>query len=186
MTVIVTWSSTNGGSSLNNDLDHGGAGNNAETPVETIYLRHNGNNSITDCKLLISSINERYDGDFTAVGDLEEVIGWGDAAVAASFGGLFLNLNATGGFPAASWPTFAVKSVTSGVKVVGAVCRTGVGDLASTGLSLITEMGCTIDGELQSGTAPNVRFQSKFFFPQDEDTEGERHIKQVLAYDYTS
>lgn len=185
-TVLVTYSSTNGGSAISSDIDGGSVGNGEVTTADTVYVRHDGDNSITSCKFYIAAINERYLGAATADGDLSEVLGWGDGATAAAFGGFFLNLDASGGFPAGSWPSLANKSVTSGLKTVGAACRTGVGDSASNGISLITNMGCSSDETIQTGTSPNVRFQCKASVPSAEDTVGLRHIKLVLSYSYTS
>lgn len=185
-TVQVTYSTTNGGSAISSDIDGGNAANGAELTAQTIYVRHDGDNSITSCKFFLAAINERYLGAATADGDLAELLGWGDGTTAAAFGGFFLNLNASGGFPSASWPTLADKSVESGLKTVGDVCRTGVGDSASNGISLITNMGCTADETIQTGASPNVRFQCKVSIPSAEDTVGIRHVKLVLSYSYTS
>lgn len=185
-TVLVTFSTSNGGSAISSDVDGGSAGNGEETAADTVYIRHDGSNPITGCKLYIASINERYSGATTADGDLLEMLGWGDKTTASAFGGFFLNLNATGSFPAGSWPTLINKSVESAGKTVGAVCRTGVGDSASNGVSLITNMGCSSDETIQTGSSPDVRFQCKVSIPSAEDTVGIRHFKIVLSYSYTS
>jgi len=185
MAITVSWSLTNGGTEIDS-LDHGSAGNGTSSTVKTIHLRHNGVYSITECGIYIRAIPTGYAGDFTADADIAEILGWGDGADASSFGGMFLNLNATGSFPVASWPTLATKSVLSGGDTIGVALRTGVGDSPTSAVPVVTEMGCSVDDEVQAGSAPNVRFQCKFAIPPGESTLGARSIRMSLTYDYTS
>lgn len=185
MTVTVSWSSSNGGTAISS-LSHGSVGNGSESSAQTIYLRHGGTYAITDCGFYVQAIPISYGGDFTADADLAEFLAWGDASTSAEFGGLFLNLNATGSFPAASWPTVTSKSVSLSGNVVGVAMRTSVGDSPTAKVGVITQMGCTTDDEIQAGSAPNVRFQCKFSIPNNEDTLGTRSIRMSLVYEYTS
>lgn len=185
MSVSITWSSTNGGNSIS-EVDEGSAGNGSNTSGQEIYLRHNGSNAITDCALYLLSISDSYAGDATASSDLSEVFGWGNQTTANEFGGVEFNLNATNSYPAASWPTYSSKAPTASGNTVGNVCRTGVGDSAENGIGLVTQCGCSSNGTIQTGSAPNVRFKIRIAVPQNEDTSGERHLGLALAYDFTS
>lgn len=185
MAVTITWSSANGGTSIA-EVDEGSVGNGSNTTGQEIFIRHNGANIITNCALYIFALSSGYDGDSTAASDLSELLGWGNQTTLADFGGVEFNLNATGTYPSAQWPIYSSKAPTSGGNIVGNVCRTGVGDSASNGIPLVTQCGCTANGTIQTGSAPNVRFKMRIAVPQSEDTVGERVVNLALTYDYTS
>jgi hypothetical protein len=186
MAVTITWSLTNGGSTISSTVDHGNFSNGGQTTAQEIYVRHDGVNPITSCGFFIQAASDSYEGGFTASQDLDEVISWGNGTVAATFGGFQFNLNATGIYPSASWPTVTVKAPIAAGNTVGNVCRTGVGDSATNNIGVVTQMGCTSNGTIQTGSAPGVRFQCRFSAPSNEDTVGIRHVKQSLTYVYTS
>lgn len=179
--VAVTFSLTNGGSAITSESDHGSAANGSTLTAKTYYVRHDGINSITNVKLYITRATGTYSGDATSVADIAELLSWGDASASASFGGVQFNMNASGSFPSTSWPTYDSKSPTG-----GAVARTGVGDSAANGITLSSLSGCSSDGVVQAGSAPNVRFQVRGVIPSSEDTLGKREWNLAISFDYTS
>lgn len=184
MAVSIIFSSTNGGSSEGQPLSHGTTLiQGGDSVAQTIYLRHDGTNAITSCGLYMQAFAGTYTGDFTAAVDKAELLAWGDASGASTYGGIKMNLNATGSFPDASWPTLANKDTVDGY---GFTIRTGVGDSATSPISILTSTGATSTGTIQAGTAPNVRFQMKLSIPSAEDTSGTRLFGILLTYNYTS
>jgi len=180
MSVLVTFSLTNGGTAISDVIDHGGSANGSSTTEETIYIRHDGDNEITSCGFFIQAASDDYEGDFTSNTDLSELIAWGNDSSAAGFGGFQFSLDSS------TWPTYSDKAPTSGGNTVANVCRTGVGDSATNNIGVVTQMGCSSNGTIQTGSAPGVSFQCRFAVPQSEDTTGVRHIKQSMTYTYTS
>ena len=184
MAVSVIWSSTNGGSSIAAPLSHGTTlMQGSESTAQTIYVRHNGSNSITGCGLYLQAYTDTYTGDTTAATDKSELVAWGDGASSSLYGGIKVNMNATGSFPTASWSTFSNKSSADGY---GFTIRTGVGDSTSNPLTILTVTGATASGTIQTGASPNVRFQMKIAVPSAEDTSGTRLFALTLKYTFTS
>lgn len=181
MAVTVTWSSTNGGTAITSPLDHGDSANGAETSAQEIFLRHDGANSITSVGLYARAYSGAYSGDATALADFNELLSWGNSLTSAGFGGLQVNLLATTSYPTSAWPTFASKAPTGGNTVRG-----GVGDTASTAITIPTTTGATASGVIQAGSSPNVRFKMRIQIPANEDTVGERQVDTVIQYTYTS
>lgn len=179
MSVNITWSSTNGGTGLTS-ISHGSGADNTILANQTIYIRHDGVNSITNCKLYISS-KESYTGDFSAAEDLNKIQSWGDMATVSDFGGLQINQDAINSF-AASWPTYSSKGSTSSLATA---FRTGVGDF-NTGIDIHTNTGATSTGVIQTGTAPNVRFKLRIAIPDNVTQLGTREFTTKLRYTYTS
>lgn len=187
MSVQLTWSSSNGGSTLADDLSLGSVANGVLTAVQTLYIRHDGAFAITNAGLFIRQYSGDYSGSSTAEDDFAELMSWGDTDVAADFGGFMLNLDAAASFPAGWWPTGpAAKDISSGGKIVGTVCRSIYGGDSLHAVPVITNMGCSADGQIQAGSAPNVRLGCRVFVPTSESATGFRLAELVLAYDYTS
>jgi hypothetical protein len=181
MAINITWSTTNGGASVSDGFDNGDAANGSSSVVQEVFIRHDGLNSITDVGMFIRALTGTYSGGATPAEDLSELLGWGDAVLAADFGGFQVNLDAVGSYPGAAWPVAATPTPTN-----GSVHKTGVGDSASNAIEVITEMGCSVDGEIQTGSAPNVRFSCRVEIPSSETTSGIREWDQCLSYNYTS
>lgn len=182
MSVVVTFSASNGSSAIGSPVSYGNTSNGATTSSQVIYIRHNGANPITGCGLYVE-VASPYAGDFTAIADKTEVIGWGDGASAPAFGGYEINMNATGTFPGASWPTFAHKTTVDGY---GFTVRTGVGDSSSNAITIPTVTGASSSGTIQIGASPNVRLSTRVVVPANEDTLGARQFRLILKYVYTS
>lgn len=179
MALNIVWSYSNGGDPITTIVDHGNASNGSETTYKEIFLRHDGANSITEAGLYIREFSGTYSGSFTPSADLAEILAWGDASTASTFGGFFSNFlpdtYATG------WPTYNSKTPTGGVAY-----RTGVGDSEGNAVLIPTTTGALAEGEIQTGTSPNVRFAVRVSVPDAEDTLGIRQWDHVLRFNFTS
>src|SRR5687768_12375397 len=133
MSVEIIWSSTNGGSTLTSEVDHGDVKDEgvATTPIE-IFVRHNGLNEITNTKLYIAPKSDSYDGVNTATQDYNDLIRWGDDDK-----GVQINLNATGGYPSADWQSI----------------KTGSGDTKDNGIPLAVATGASSTGTIPASAA---------------------------------
>ncbi len=184
MAIVITFSSTNGGANFSGPVNFGNTSNGQITSDQAIYIRHNGLNSITGCGLYMDSADPlSYAGDFTAIDDKIEMLSWGDSGADVSFGGYQLNLNATGGFPSISWPSFSAKTTSD---TFGINIRSGIGDFSVNLILLPTVTGATSPGTIPAGSTPNVRFKSRVSIPQGVTTVGVRQFKLKLVYNYTS
>ena len=188
MSVNIIWSLTNGGDPISTVLDHGNNSNGDTTTGMELFVRHDGINAITNVGLYMRAYSGTYSGTFTAVSDFTEIVGWGtEAADSAEWGGFMCNFNATGSYPAASWPTFLDKLTTlPGTPGNGFVHMTGIGDSELNAVTIPTVTGATTAGEIQISTSPNVRFKVRVAIPTNEQTVGIRQWDQVLRYSYTS
>jgi hypothetical protein len=175
MSVNITWSSSNGGTAITS-LAHGEAAPGNYPTTQEIFIRHDGVSQISQCKFyLVGS------GSNAAI-DLAEILNWGDGEASSSFGGLLLNMNANGGFPSSDWPTYGDKNGTN-----YNVFRTGVGDSATNGILLSTEMGLSGSaGTIQTGSSPGVSFQCRIQIPSSEATTGARQFDQQMRFTFTS
>ena len=180
MAVYIIWSLTNGGIAISDTIDHGSAANGSETTEKEFFVRHNGNNSITNVGLYIRQFSGTYTGSFTASTDIAEVLSWGDGNTLSDFGGFMVNQNAITSY-ATGWPTYDSKSPSGGF-----VHRTGVGDSEGNAVDIATTTGASVAGEIQAGSSPNVRFKTKVAVPSNEATIGVRQWETVLRYSYTS
>jgi len=179
MTISITFSSTNGGTAITS-LDNGSSAAGSNTTEQEVFIRHDGNNPITNCGFYLAEKSGTYGGNFSAAADLAEILEWGDETTAAAFGGFMLNMDATGGYT--TWSTYSSKSGTS-----YNVCRTGAGDSSTNKILLATNMGLTGSaGTLQAGDEPNVRFKCRIAVPSDETVLGIRQFGQKIHFTYTS
>ena len=60
MAVNVIWSSESGGDPILTTVNHGNASNGSTTSVQTIFLRHDGANIITDVGFYIRQFSGTY------------------------------------------------------------------------------------------------------------------------------
>jgi len=183
-TVNIIWSLTNNGTAITDVVDCGNVTNNDTTTVETFFIRHDGSAAITAVKFYIRQYSGTYSGGASAAGDIAELLGWADAATAAAFGGVFLNMYATEDPTAftTNWPTLGTKSPD-----YGSAFRTGVGDTADNGITLVAQSSATdtVDGTITNAIKDHS-FQIKVTVPEDEDTTGVREFELICAYTYTS
>jgi len=188
--VSIIWSTSNGGDAIAAIVDHGNSSNGDTTSAQELFIRHDGDNSITNTKLYIRAVSGTYSGTLTAVADLAEILSWGDQSTEAAFGGLQCNFLATSSYATSGWPTYSSKDQTDeeGDDIIyrGFVHRTGVGDNETNAVDIPTTAGATAAGEIQAGSTPNVRFQMRMQIPAAEGTVGIRQWDSVLTYSYTS
>jgi hypothetical protein len=181
MSVNIIWSLTNGGDSIADTLDHGNVSNGSTSaPIQELFLRHDGTNSITDAGIYVREVSTTYGGGFTAATDLAELLEWADAAVANDFGGVMVHFDAAGGY-ASAWPTVTTKDATN-----TGLHRTGTGDSAANAITIPTATGATAAGTVQAGNSPNVRFQVRIQVPTSEDLIGVRQYEHIVKYNFTS
>ena len=92
MVVNVTFSRTSGGLAIadilegsENGLKHGAVANGEETIKESIYIRHDGDNEITDCKFYCEQFSGSYGGNSSASLDFDELKEWGGSNASKGF-----------------------------------------------------------------------------------------------------
>jgi hypothetical protein len=184
MAVTITWSSTNGGTQITAPLDHGGQDAGNTLPTQTVYVRHDGVNDITNCKLYLGPRYNGYTGAQDADTDFQETLDIGSQTDSDYFGGFQINQDATNSF-AAAWPTLGSKGTTSDLSVA---FRNDVGDSVENGIPLHLNTGVTTTGTIPTGGTPNIRFQLRIVLPiyYQNDTLGERQFSLNMRYTYTS
>lgn len=144
-----------------------------QSSVIDTYISHDGTAKITNCAIYILPYSAGvYLGAGTAQDDYNLLLGWGDATYpATSGGGLYINMNHTGGFPTASWQVF----------------RTGTGDSLGTAFSLpanAINSGPTVAGEIASGGEAHVRW--RLDVPASHTATGIGYIDTLMYYSATS
>tara|TARA_Y100000310_G_scaffold250742_1_gene257072 strand:- start:4025 stop:4564 length:540 start_codon:yes stop_codon:yes gene_type:complete len=179
MSTIV-WSTTNGGAAISALVDHGGVSNGSSTTAQEFHLRHTYTNPITNAALYARLVTGTYSGAQSAADDIAEILSWGDQSDIDDFGGLMVNMDATGSY-AAAWPDY-----TDPQPPYSHVVKTGQGDSELNAMPLLVQTGASAEGQIPNGGSPNVRFKIKFDIPNNEGVLGIRQVEQVLAYDYTS
>lgn len=185
MAVNITWSSTEGGTGFTS-LAHGDTTIGIPTDQEIVYLRHDGSNAITNCKIYLGPKSGIYTGDVSAAADYAELISWGDASVSYSWGGVQINMNAEGSFDGGStWGmSESQKTSTDGLKFT---IRTATGNQSSTAVTLSEKMssGMSTDGTIPAALT-SARFAMRILVPEDENTAGAREFELFTSYTYTN
>lgn len=179
MPVSITWSSTNGGMSLSS-IDHGSGANNNILSDQIVYIRHDGINDITNCKLFIGS-KDPYTGNFSAAEDLNTLLAWGDGPTSNNFGGLQINQDAINSW-AEPWPTYLSKGTVSSLSTS---FRTNIGELDS-GINLHVNTGASSTGVIPASSTPNVRFKLRMAIPNNVSKIGTKEFAVKIRYTYTS
>lgn len=175
---VIVWSYTQGGSAITDEVDHGDVSNSSTTTPQTLYVRHTYANEITDVGLYIREFSGTYDGDFTANGDLLEVLGWGTSDEADGFGGVEVL------FSGSTWPVYDNKEDDVDPQEYF-VFRPGRGDSEANAVTIPTTAGADTAGEIQVGET-DVCFDMRIEIPANEDIIGDRLFDMVLTYTYTS
>lgn len=89
MTVSITWSTSPGADAITENVDEGNFHHGQYSDENRYYIRHDGNNPITNCKLYLKAVDEAdYEGDFSPGEDVLEVLSWGDSDDTDGFGGM--------------------------------------------------------------------------------------------------
>jgi len=77
MVVSITWALSSNGDAIS-DKDWGAlAAGSASSPVQ-LYLRHDGENPITNCGFYLRPVQEGYTGSNSPLEDYQELLSWGD------------------------------------------------------------------------------------------------------------
>lgn len=181
-TVNIIWSFEPGGNAIEDYVDHGDISNGSNSGGRIIYVRHDGENAITDVGFFIREYTGTYNGDATSNADIVEILSWGDGTTAAAFGGVMINWDAVNSF-AADWPVWNLKDPDYAF-----VHQTGTGDSELNAVTLPGGgiAGTDVEGEIASGDNPGVRFKMRIEVPSNEDTVGVRLFDHVAKYTYTS
>jgi hypothetical protein len=182
MAVSVTWSLSNGGSAASDPVDHGDQASGDKSSGIQVYIAHDGENSLTNCRFWIGEKSDTYGGDFTAPADLAEMLEWGDATSSGLFGGFQVNMDTEGGFPD-SWPEWDDKEGD-----YFSSFYTGHGDVAASGVLLSQKMSpeMTVDGIIPADMTTWPSFKARVQVPADESTTGVRQFDQRLRFTYSS
>lgn len=185
MTVSITWSISAGGSSAT-DFDSGTSSNGSTTTPVQIFVRHDGVNPITNAGFYFTQKSGVYSGDSSSPEDITELLTWGDSITTDDFGGIQLNMDATGGFTGGTnWGMSETqKTSTDNLKVT---VRTDTGDKPSTAILLSKNMSASMvtDGTIPAGVN-DASFKIRLKVPTSTDTLGVRQFDQVLRFDFTS
>ena len=183
MSLTISWSTESAGLPIGEPIVHGSgiAQGTATTPID-LFVRHNGDNPITDAGLYLSEFTGTYSGSADASTDYNELLEWGDASAEDDWGGVCLNMNKDGSFPASSNPTFSNKTSSD---TYGENIRSGVGDNDTNRIQFPTVSGADALGTINSG---NNSVQVRFFIqvPLNEDILGIRMFTTSLKYTFTS
>ena len=185
MTVNITWSSTEGGSSIAESLgggstgvDHSSAAAAAATTERELWISHDGANSITNAGFYLGEFSGTYGGTATKAADVAELLAWGDEVIEANWGGMLIHFSGGGG---SGWPVYSSKSPTN-----ADTFRTGVGDSSSNKILVESTMGTAVTGTgIIAASDTDAQFFMKFQVPTGEST-GIRQVDQVLHFTYTS
>jgi hypothetical protein len=190
MSITVEFSEERGGSAVT-DLDHGSKESGNVTSVKTLYIRHDGNNDITNFRLYVDDKSGVYTGSRTAAIDKAELLEWGDSNIESRFGGVQFNFMARYGFEDSDWGIYSNKSPTRDSETAGVTVRTGVGDsvvnavLVSTGTGA-SEAGVIPSYDADSEDPPNIRFQMRLKIPQSGAHVGTKQFDVKGVFSYTS
>jgi hypothetical protein len=180
MTVNITWSTTDNGTAVTQPINHGNVPNGGTTTAIELFVRHDGDNVITNCGLYLSEYSATYTGSNNKTFDRALMFTWGDSAVSNTFGGIQINMNQTGSFPNGSWPTYDNHSPAEGF-----VFATGQGEDSSSPIILSNTMGLGIAGRIDSGfTSASLNIRVKI--PSSYVSIDTIQVDTTLKYTYTS
>jgi len=188
MTVSITVSGESGGNPIEEVTDSGELSAGSASDAIDLYVRHDSAVwQITDCGFyLVRYVGTNYTGADTPDQDYADIIGWGDDTIALDpdahgvsedpdYGGFYLNMNHSGGFPTADWHPF----------------RTGHGDSSQNAVVLSqdaindTGSGWTpADGEIPFQGEAHIKV--RWDIPQNVEDAGKLLIQLVMTYSYTS
>jgi len=169
MAVDVIFSRVSSGQAIadalkgsNSGINHGNVANGKETNPEDIYISHDGNNEITDCKFYFQQFTGTYDGGQTAGLDFDELKAWGDAGASDGF---LIDVNHD--------------------SVYEYNLRTGQMDEEANAVSLDdTSAGGTNPDDI--GVAGEAHIKLKVGVPSTESVPGVRQVDFLMKYSYTS
>jgi len=149
------------------------------TPGDTLgplsyYISHSGLDKIEGCGFyLLPYATGVYLGTKTPQDDLDEILEWGDENNAGTSpdGGLFIDMNAVGGFPGGDEILF----------------RTGVGDSIVNAIPLSADAiitGAAFEGEIAASGEAQISLYIEI--PTGEGNAGTRYVTLAMTYLATS
>jgi len=186
MAVNITWSSSEGGSSIADSLtggstgvDHSSAAAGANTTERELWIAHDGVNQITNAGFYLDEFSGTYGGAASKTADLAELFAWGDLND-SNWGGVLIHFNGGDG------GTGAYPDYTDKTKTYSDTFRTGVGDSSANKILLQSTMGDAVTGTgVLAPDDTDARFHMKIQVGGGESV-GVRQFDQVLHYTYTS
>jgi len=145
-----------------------------QSSVINTYISHDGTANITNSKFYILPYTGGvYLGATTAQDDYDSILSWGDVSYPAVLGGgLYINQNASGGFPDSSWDVF----------------RTGHGDSLGNAITLSANAiisGSAIAGVIQPSTG-EAQVRWRIDIPASHSATGISYIDTTMYYEATS
>jgi hypothetical protein len=169
MAVSVTFSRVSSGQAIadvlkgtNSGINHGNVANGQETYPEDIYISHDGNNEITDCKFYFQEFTGTYEGAQTAALDFDELVAWGDAD---SSEGMLIDVDHD--------------------SVYEYNLRTAQMDEEANAVALDdSSAGGTNPDDI--GVSGEAHIKLKIAVPSDESIPGIRQVDFLMKYSYTS
>lgn len=185
MTVSITISGESGGNPIDEITDFGTYDPGNASDAADLYIRHDAAVwQITDCAFYLV----RYVGSESGTPDQDfaDIIGWGDATIALNpdahgvsedpdYGGFYLNMNHSGGFPTADWHPFYTGRGNSADNAV-ILSQNAVNDTGS---------GWTpTDGEIPFQGEAHIKVREDI--PANVEDAGSMLIQLVMTYSYTS
>ena len=150
--IAITAALTSGGSPILLPKMFGEVSPGNISDVMDIYIYHNSSSKLTGCKVFIQPTTlSVYPGTVSAVDDYETILQMGtDGYPSITGSGLYINMNCSEGFPAASWIPF----------------RYGEGDLLTTAIIIPSTAISLLTGE--DGEIPahgEIHIQLRFDVP---------------------
>lgn len=183
MSISIIWSLTNGGAAVDEPVNLGNINPGSSSTIQRVYFAHNGDNPIMDCALYMGEYSGTYAGANGPVQDYAELIDWADTTVSGNFGGLAVNMDATGNF-SSSWPAFWDKTPSHGLSHL---IQTGVGDTIINAVEVPSEASSemTVSGEVPADMTEWPSFQLKIDTPINANA-AVRQMDLRLRFKYTS
>lgn len=175
--VTISWAQTEGGDSIT-ELDHESIYETASTDVQELYISHDGDHRITNCRLYLAPYSNEYSGSFSPLQDYNELLSWGDSSISNSFGGVQVNMNSNSSFPDSSWPTVTNKHPSNGF-----VFCNSIGKDLDSAVTLTTAAGIANEGIIEVDEVAHIAMRIQV--PQI-DTPGVRQFDTKLRFWFTS
>jgi hypothetical protein len=173
MTVSIIYSASPGGTPYSLPESAGTLSPGDQSSAIETYISHDGSTKIENCSIYVLPYSAGvYLGASSAQDDYDLIIGWGDASQpATSGGGLYVNMNHSGGFPTSSWQVF----------------YTGSGDSLANAFSLpatAISSGAAVAGEIAAGGEAHLRW--RLDIPAAYGGTGIGYIDTLMYYTTTS
>ena len=191
MAVLGTLSKTLGGSNVSDSLSGSSTGydfgiattSTITTPVNPIYFKHNGVNSITACSYYIASYTGIYGGDYSAAVDYAKVLAHGDSGLGGlqfeesfsngtPFNGSYFQVNTANGSSYATKRSIQTSSI--------------LYNNSGTETTPSSPVSGTIGASPNSTLGDNVKLRARYVIPTTESLGGRRQISIVFTFNFTT